>query len=480
MHRSVSTLFAIVVALTVASRAVNAQARTGSSAAIRPLAYTRVALPNGLVALLNEDHSSPLVAVDVWYHIGSKDDKPQLPGMAHVCEHLMDLGSPNVHQPERSFYLSIGGSSPRWANTTEDITHYYVAVPSNQLETVLWAESDRMAAPLSRVDSQRFIGVRNVVTQERQQNVENIPFGVARELTVEALFPAGHPYHGTPLSAVSKLSAAMTDDIKSSCLPYYVPNNAIVSVSGDFDTSVARALIRKYFGGIPRGSAVPRAPVAPVTLQAEKRLVLEDSRANQPRLQFDWPGVGFSHRDRIALRALGSALSLNRFGRLSKLLVYDRELATNVTAEYYDFENAGLFEILVLPRPGVSMTAIETLVDSVLAALPSSPVTRHELARFNSYNAVTAVSSLQTRFARADTLAHGEMFARDPLAYAKQASIAQVLTPGDVQRVSARYLGAGRVVMSLVPAGKLELISKPHLPYSNVTPPSSVRAKAQP
>jgi zinc protease len=459
---------------------LNAQARTGSSAAIRPLTYTRVALPNGLVALLNEDHSSPLVVVDVWYHIGSKDDKTQLPGMAHVCEHLMDLGSPNVDQPERSFYLSIGGSSPRWATTTEDITHYYVAVPSNQLETVLWAESDRMAAPLSRVDSQRLIGVRNVVTQERQQNVENVPFGIARELTVEALFPAGHPYHATPLAAVSELSAAMTDDIKSSCLPYYVPNNAVVSISGDFDTSVARALIQKYFGSIPRSSMVPHAPVPPVTLPAEKRLVLEDSRANQPRLQFDWPAVGFSHRDRIVLRALASALSLNRFGRLSKLLVYDRELATNVAAEYYDFENAGLFEILVTPRPGASMTTIESLVDSVLAALPDSPMTRHELARFNSYNAVTAVSSLQTRFARADTLAHGEMFARDPVAYAKQANVAQSITPGDVQRVSARYLGTGRVVMSLVPAGKLELISKPNLPYSNVTPPSSVRGKVQP
>lgn len=480
MHRSVSTFFAIVVAVTVASRAVSAQATTGSSAAIRPLEYTRLALPNGLVALLNEDHSSPLVVVDVWYHIGSKNDKAHLPGMAHVCEHLMDLGSPNLNQPDRSFYLSIGGSSPRWANTTEDITHYYVAVPSNQLETVLWAESDRMATPLSRVDSQRLIGVRNVVTQERQQNVENVPFGVARELTVEALFPAGHPYHATPLAAVNELSAATADDITSSCLPYYVPNNAIVSISGDFDTPLARALIQKYFGSIPRGPEVGRSPATPVTLPAEKRLVLEDSRASQPRLQLDWPAVGFSHRDRVALRALASALSLNRFGRLSKLLVYDRQLATNVTAEYYDFENAGLFEILVLPRPGASMTTIETLVDSVLAALPRSPMTRHELARFNSYNAVTAVASLQTRFARADTLAHGEMFARNPLAYAQQVSLARAVTPGDVRRVSAQYLGAGRVVMSLVPAGKLELISKPNLPYSNATPPSSVRGKVLP
>jgi zinc protease len=479
MHRFVSTLFAVVGALACRTGSLEAQRSAVRAAALRPLAYSRVNLPNGLVALLNEDHSSPLVVVDVWYHVGSKDDKPNLPGMAHICEHLMDLGSPNIDQPLRSFYLSIGGISPHYANTTEDITHYYVAVPSNQLETVLWAESDRMAAPLSRADSQRLAAVRTVISQERQQNVDNIPFGNARELTVAALFPAGHPYHATPLASLTGF-AATAADVTSSCMPFYVPNNAVVSISGDFDPPMARALINKYFADIPRAATPAHSPVAPAGLSSEKRLVLEDRRATQARLQFDWPAVGFSHPDRLALRALASALSLNRFGRLSKLLVYDRQLATNVIAEYYDFERAGLFEILVLPRPGASMTTIETLVDSVVAALASSPITRQELARFNNYNAVTAVSSLQTRFGRADTLAHGEIFAGDPLAYAKQAAAARALTPADVDRVATKYLGSGRVVMNLIPAGKLDLISKPGLPYTNVTAPSSPGAKAQP
>jgi zinc protease len=190
--------------------------------------------------------------------------------------------------------------------------------------------------------------------------------------------------------------------------------------------------------------------------------------------------VGFSDPDRLALRALASALSLNRFGRLSTLLINQRQLATTVSVDYYDFEKAGVFEILVIPRPGASMTTIETLVDSVMSSLPSSPLTARELERFNNYNATSAVSSLETRFARADTLAHGEIFAGDPVAYAKQVTAARALTPGDVQRAIARYLTTGRLVMSLVPAGKLDLISKPSLPFSNVTPPSSVRAKVTP
>jgi zinc protease len=447
---------------------------------IRPLVYTRITLPNGLVALVNEDRSSPLVVVDVWYHIGSKDDKPGRTGMAHLCEHLFSDGSPNLEQSQRAFYSSIGGTSPHYANTTEDITHFYIAIPSNQLETVLWAESDRMAVPFARMDGQRFAAVRDVIRQEREQNIENVPFGVGRELAVAELFPAGHPYHVSQLPPMGDVYAATIDDLKATCGPYYVPNNAVLSISGDVDPSVARALIEKYFGGIPRRTVPPRPNASPVALAAEKRVVLEDSRANQPRLQIDWPVVGFAHPDRLALRALASALSINRFGRLSKLLIDDRQLASAVNVEYYDFEKAGVFEILVLPRPGASMTTIETLVDSVMAALPLSPVTTRELARFNNYNATTAVASLETRFARADTLAHGEMLAGDPIIYAKQVAAARALTPADVQRAIKRHLTAGRLVMSLVPAGKLDLIAKPGLPFTNVTPPSSVRAKVQP
>ena len=445
-----------------------------STAPLRPLANTRFTLPNGLVAILNEDHATPIVSVQVWYHVGSKDDAPDRPGIVHLCEHLTSQGSPRLNQPQRDFYRSLGGTSTHFAETTEDVTEYYITVPSNELETVLWAESDRMAAPLALADSQRITAVRRVVEQERGQNVDNIPFGSYRELTRGALFPPGHPYHLTPNAAPPSVRPA---EVRAACLPYYVPNNAVLAISGDFAIAVARSLIEKYFGQIPRGAPVTHAGVGavPESLTAERRLVLEDARAKQPELHFAWRGAPYRSPDRMALVAVASTLSLPRVGRLAKLLVSDRQLASNVTAENHDFEKSGVFEIIVVPRPGgeASMTQIERLVDSTLASFETASVTAEELARFNAFNRVNAATSLQLHFARADTLAHDEIFAGDPGSYATQANAALSLTPADVQAAARRYLTAGRVVMSLVPAGKLDLISKPNLPYTNVTPASA-------
>lgn len=445
-------------------------ARGQTSSPVRPLAYTRFVLPNGLVAILNEDHASPLVAVEVWYHVGSKDDSPGRSGAAHLCEHVMSQGSPHLAQPQPVFYRSIGGRSAHWAETWEDVTKYYVVIPGNQLETVLWAESDRMAAPLTLADSQHLDGIRRVVAQERQQNVENMPFGSSHELTASALFPNGHPYHLNSMTSVADLSGTTPAELQSLCAPYYVPNNAVIALSGDFDAATARRWIEHYFGDIPRGKPMRRAAGPQVPPTPERRLVLEDALATQPQLHIDWIGASYANPDRMALLALAAALSQNRFSRLSKLLVNDRQLASVVYTDNYDLETSGVFEIAVFPRPGASMTLIEALIDSTLASLATAPVTREEIARFNAANAVSAATSLQTRIARADTLAHDEMFAGNPTAYSTQAARARRLTSGDVARVARKYLTPSRVVMSLVPAGKLDLVSRPDLPYVNVTP----------
>jgi zinc protease len=436
---------------------------------VRPLAYTRFTLPNGLVAILNESHSTPIVSAQVWYHVGSKDDAADQPGTAHLCEHLMSLGSPHLDQPQPTFYRSIGATTSGLGKTTEDVTAFTVTVPSSELETVLWAESDRMAAPLATVDSQRLAGARRVVEQERRQDIDNVPFGASREITFGALFPAGHPYHLTPLSQPSPSPSPV--DPRATCLRYYTPNNAVIAISGDFETAQARALVEKYFGGIPRRPLVARRETAVAPLVGEQRLVLEDARATQPQLHLDWRGAAYASEDRAAILAAASALSLPRFGRLSELLVDDRQLATSVKADNYDLERAGVFEIIVLPRPGASMTVIEQLVDSTLASLDNAPVTPEEIARFNAYNGVSAATSLQLNVMRADTLAHDQTFTGDPTSYVKQANAALRLTPADVRAAIHRYLGTGRVVMSLVPAGRLDLISRPDLPYANVSAP---------
>jgi zinc protease len=477
---------AIVAVLSLALAATAAAQR---SAPIKPLPYTRMELPNGLVAILNEDHSSPAVSVYVRYRFGSRDDKPDQIGSAHFCEHLLSLGSPNLAQPQPDFYRSIGGSSPRSAITVEDMTQYYVMVPSNQLETVLWAESDRMAAPLSRFDSAHVETTRPIIARERSSQVESQPFGIAFEVVLQSLFDAGTPYHAAgsfPLPDLPNLTPA---SLTAACAPYYVPNNAVIALSGDFDTATVRGWITKYFAPIPRGAAVHRTPVPPAGLAANKRIILQDPRVKQPvRLNFDWIGAAYDDPDRQALLALSSALSLSLFGsdvhfvqtgvqppmlgRLSKLLVQERQLATDVLVANYDEEQSGIFEIAVTPRPGASLSLIETLVDSVVADLAVHPVSAEEIARYNAYNGVQLATSLQPKFMRADTLVHDEIFAGDPAAYAKQANAARRLTPADVARVVEKYLARPHLVVSFIPQDRVDLAAKPELPHVIVPPPN--------
>jgi zinc protease len=493
--RRLFSLFSLslLVGVSAPRGVVLAQATT---APIRPLSYVRFVLPNGLTAILNEDHASPIAAIDVFYRIGSRDDPPGRAGIAHFCEHIMGEGSPNLDEPQSDFYRTLGGTSPHQAETTEDITHYYVIVPSRQLETVLWTEGDRLRNALSKTDSATMESVRAVLAQERASQVENVPleFRGSRLAVAQALFPPGHPYNTSTVSPLPDLPKINAAAIKASCGPYYTPNNAVIALSGDFDVASARKWIEKYFGDIPRGAPVTRIPVPAVSLPKEQRLVIEDARLSVPQIRLTWRGAEYDDPDRTALIALASSLSLARvasdghlssvgieppasLGRLSKLLVQDRQLATSVVADNYDLQRSGVFEIAVYPRANASLTTIETLVDSVLSAMATNPVTPEELTLYNSYNAVHLATSLQPRFARADTLAHDEIFARDPIAYAKQAMRARTLTPADIERVREKYLGAGRVIMSLVPAGKLDLISKPELPFVNVTPSYAAKAR---
>lgn len=461
--------FAAGVTLALCAAVARAQAQT--TAAVRPLDYTRFVLGNGLVVLLNEDHSSPIVAVDVWYKLGAKNELPSQTGFAHLCEHLMGEGSPNVSVPERVLISSVGGRSTFWANTTEDITHFYYTLPRNALETALWMESDRMAAPLTRADSSHIRAVRETIRQERVQNRETPVFGLADPFTRAAMFAGG--YANDPLGRMSAIDAATADDVKQFCAPYYLTNNAVLSLSGDFTTASAKTLIERYFGGIARGDDPPSAgQVDTSRLRGAARLVLEDRNAHVATLRFAWPSVGYSVPDRLPLVALASLLSRDRTGVLSKLLIEDRGLATRVVAKAFDFEKRGIFQIEIIPRTDASMTTIETLVDSVLSSFSAQSIRAAGLDAFKRMNAVQAMTSLQTRAARADTLAHGEIFAGDPAVYAKELAATAALTTSDVARVAKQYLGANRVVMSMVPAGRLDMVSKPELPYVLVSSPA--------
>jgi len=449
----------IILALSVGE--VDAQ----TPASVRPLSYSRLVLPNGLVALFNEDHSSPVIGAVVWYHIGAKDEPRGQTGFAHLCEHMFFEGSPNV-PPGKFIDLmrAAGGTSPRRAETSEDRTMYFYTLPSNQLETWLWAESDRMAVPFAAMDSTRLENSRGAIRNERQATRENIPYRLADGVTISALYGGDHPYRDA-LGPTDDIERATFSSMRSFCEPYYVPNNAVIAVSGDFDTAKAREMVQRYFGPIKRGGVPSHPTITATPMNEARRLVVEDAHARVPMLRFAWAGAGFANPDRPALLAAAAGLQGNRTSGLTKALMYDRNLAANVSVQHFDLEKGGVFQIDIIPSASTPLGAIEDVVDSVVRVARTTPISQHTLVSFKNANAVAAVASLQARVIRADTLAQGERWANDPVAYAKQVNAANALTPSSVQAVAAKYLTPGYLVMSIVPRGKLDLISKPERNY---------------
>lgn len=443
--------------------------------------YEKYTLPNGLTVILSRDVSAPVVSVNVWYHVGSKNEVVGRTGFAHLFEHVMFQGSQHIPYGQHFKIVENAGGDLN-GTTGNDRTNYYETLPSNQLETALWLESDRMGFLLPTLDQTKLDAQREVVKNERRQRVDNQPFGSEDEVLSAALWPATDPYSWPVIGSMTHLSAATLDDVKDFFRKYYAPSNATLAVAGDIDIAHTKALIDKYFGPIPAGTQpIVRPTIAPVTLPAEKRLVLEDAKAELPQIIIVWPTVGNDNQDNIYLSLLGDMLTLDRTSRLTKLLVYDRQLATSVNAGQQSYENAGRFEIAVTPRPGVSLTEIERLVDSTIAGVTGAePPTQRECDRIKNYIRVDAVMGLDGAFNKTGILLDGQVFHGDPLFYVKETNEELASTPAELLRVAKQYLTPGRIVLSMVPAGKLDLIAKPNVPYTNVTPKSDAAPAASP
>jgi zinc protease len=421
-----------------------------------------------------------VVAVNVAYHVGSKNEKPGRTGFAHLFEHVMFQGSEHIPYGVHFKTIENAGGDAN-GGTEEDETTYFETMPSNQLATALWLESDRMGFLLPALDQAKLDAQRDVVKNERRQRVDNQPYGSANEVVLAAMYPSSNPYSWPVIGSMADLSAATLSDVKDFFRMYYAPNNAALAVSGDFNVKEAKALIAKYFGAIPAGPAITRPTVPPVTLTTEKRLVLEDEKSQQPQFQITWPTVGTDQPDAVPLSVLRSVLAQDRTSRLTKLLVYDRQLATNLSAWQNSHENTGDFPINVTPRPGASLTEIERLVDSTITALlTTSPATPAEVDRVKNYTRVNSVFRLEGAMQRADVLLNGQTFYGDPLYYVTRTNALLATTAADVNRVAHQYLTPGRIVLSMVPAGKLDLIANPHAAYTNVTPQSAPAPAATP
>ena len=333
---------ALVASVPHASFAAPSAADEVPKVSIKPEKY---ALANGLEVILDEDHRTPIVTTNIWYHVGSKDEAAKRNGFAHLFEHVMFQGSKHVPEDTYFKYLEQAGATSINGTTNSDRTNYFETIPSNRLELALWLESDRMGFLLDHADQKTFESQREVVKNERRQNYENAPYGLVSMAIHEELFPKDHPYHLLTIGSPQDLDAATLDDVKSFFRQYYVPNNATLVLSGDFDKTKAKALVEKYFGPIPRGTQVPRRQPANVTHPGETRIEME-AGVELPRVYIAWPTPQFFAPGDGDLDLVSQILSGGKTSRLYKRLVYDLQIAQGVSASQSSMELASMFEIV--------------------------------------------------------------------------------------------------------------------------------------
>ncbi len=445
----------IAAVAVLAAAPLTAQQPAGAEAGALTIPFERVTLDNGLNVILSPDHTTPQVVVDVWYHVGSKNEEPGRTGFAHMFEHVMFTGSAHVpYGLHDRLTEGVGGYNN--GSTNNDRTNYFESVPSNYLESALWLESDRMGFLLDKLDEAKFTAQRDIVQNERRQGVDNQPYGRASEILTAAAYPPSNPYSWSVIGYMTDLQAATVDDVKKFFRLYYAPSNATIAIVGDFDPAQAKAWVQRYFRDLPAGAAITRPTVTRPVLEAEKSLVYED-RVQVPRLYIRWPTVGVDNAQSRALEYLGEILTGSRTARLTKALVYDLQSAASVMAYNGARENAGDFNIIITPRPGHTLSELKAATDSVLAGILADGPTEEEMARTAAGLQYQFVSSLQSNLGKAEMLNTGLVFHGDPAFYRAEFEAMKAVTAAQVRAAAREYLTPGRVVLSVVPLGETQL-----------------------
>jgi zinc protease len=425
------------------------------------LSYELFELENGLRVMVHEDHHAPLVCVNVWYHVGSKDERPGRTGFAHLFEHLMFEGS--EHVPEGGFdelLEAVGGSNN--GSTSPDRTNYWTSLPAHALPLALYLEADRMGGLLPAITQAQLDAQRDVVKNERRQSYENRPYGLASETLLAALYPPDHPYHWPVIGSMADLSAATLQDVHSFCRTYYTPSNATIAVAGDTTVGHVRTLVERYFADVPRGPAVPVVRPPDVDLASERRLLLEDN-VRLARLYIEWhTPAAFAPGD-AELDTAASVLAGGRAARLYRSLVYEQQIAQSVSA-YQDSALLGsTFRITITARPDVALTPLERAVRAELTAIATDSIAVRELDRSRNGIETHFIDALQTVGGfggRADQLNMYLFHTGDPAFIGEDLMRYRRLTTDDVVAAVAAHLLRPGVVLSVVPRGRTDLAAR--------------------
>jgi zinc protease len=355
---------------------------TASSAAAQTtlqVPFTQFTLPNGLSVILHEDHSVPLVSVNVWYHVGSANERPGRTGFAHLFEHLMFMGSGHVKPGEFDSWLEGAGGSNN-GSTANDRTNYWINVPSNALELALFLESDRMGYLLESMTPQTVDAQRDVVKNERRQSYENRPYGAADLLLAEMLYPKGHPYHWPVIGYMEDLTAASYDDTVEFFKRYYAPSNASLVVAGDFETAAARRLVEKWFSDVKRAPRPDPMTIPGVALTDVQRKTITD-RVQLPRITIAWHTPRHFAPGDAALDVVADVLAGGRNSRLYKRLVYDMQVAQEVSAFQVSQSLSSYFQVEATPQPGHTVDELLKVIDEEIAKLQRELPSDREVQR---------------------------------------------------------------------------------------------------
>ena len=409
--------------------------------------YSQFTLPNGLHVVLHEDHSVPIVTVNVWYQVGSAREKPGRTGFAHLFEHLMFMGSGHVKPGEFDQWLEAAGGDNN-ASTGNDRTNYWINVPSNALELALFLESDRLGYLLDTMTPKTVDAQRDVVKNERRQSVENQPYGMADVVLGEMLFPEGHPYHWPVIGYMPDLTAASYEDVVDFFKRYYTPANASLVVAGDIDPSRTRGLVEKWFSDIKPASAPEPTSIPGVALQGVQKKTITD-RVQLPRIYLAWITPRHLEPGDAALDVVASVLSGGKNSRLYKRLVYDMQIAQDVNAMQASSSLASTFEIVATPQPGHTVAEIQKVIDEELQKLQTEDPDSREVERAlnqieaSFYNRMERVGGFG---GKADQINSYFTETGDPDWFNEDLGRYRALSASDIRAAAAHFLPAGRRV----------------------------------
>lgn len=440
--------------------------------------YVKQVLPNGLTLIVHEDHDAPVVSLSVWYHVGSKNERPGRTGFAHLFEHLMFVGSEH-HDDEHFRPLRAAGGTDVGGITLRDVTIYYQVVPTGALDLALWLESDRMANFLGVADRQKKLDTQRGVVQNEQRQYGNLPYGKVDGIIAAHTYPVGHPYSWEVFGSIEDLNAVTLDDVSDWVRSYQGAANAVVVMAGDISVAHARERVEHYFGGIPSGPPVIREKLSTAKMTGVKRVVVQDY-APQPRVYRIWNIPGYATRDYSLLKLVADMLGGDKTGRLFRRLVEKDHLATAVQAEVTQFEIASQLRISVTLAPGGDVAAVDRAVDEEVAGFLRTGPSTEELARIKAAARARFLRGIEyldgsKNQSRTAVLALGELYAGSPDLYKRSLAWVREATATDVQLVAQRWLSDGVFVLDVQPLPERQVsankVDRSRLPAVDAPPP---------